>query len=163
MMMNGFNQLINFLFIFFGMGIVFACKIIENIGVFDNIKLENMPGINVASGSENDIAGKFHKSTEKTVACTRYIEIIYDYKRIGTQTFQKSQMLCIADLVGIRITVTDEINIGYHIFQTAAVIKIQNVTVFAFVLFGISFGKLAFSYACKAVNKHLTVFGNSGM
>lgn len=161
MVMNGFDKLVNDGFVFIGIRIVFAHKLIQFIGVFDNIKVKNMSAVDFASCCENHLTAVIDKRTEKAVICS--IEVINYDKRITAQTFQKADMLSKANLFIIGKVIPCKIHIGYHFFQTAVIIEIQNIAVFFLEFLCVCFGKFAFSDACEAFYENLAVFLQSRM
>ena len=159
--MNNFDKLIDDSLVFISIRIVSAHKPIQFIGIFDNIKAENISAVNVASSCENHFTAVIYKRTEETVIC--YIEIVDDDKRVASQTFQKTDMLCKSGVFIVGKAIPCKIHIGYHLIQTAVVIEIQNISVFFLVFLCVCFGKFALAYTCKTRYEYLVVLLKCGM
>ena len=73
-----------------------------------------MSAVDFASGSENHFTAVIYKRTEKAVVCS--IEIVDDDKRVASQTFQKTDMLCKSGVFIVGKIITCKIHIGYSFF-----------------------------------------------
>ena len=62
-MMNSFDQRIDNGFVFLGIRIVFAHKLIQIFGISDNIKAENISAVDIASCCENHLTAVIDKCT----------------------------------------------------------------------------------------------------
>ena len=80
--MNGFNKLIDDGFVFIGIRIKFADKLIQFIGASDNIKIEGISTVEITSCCENHFTAVIDKRTEEAVICC--IEIVNDDKRVAS-------------------------------------------------------------------------------